>query len=114
MSVTLFVTILTVGAAVSSLLTESIKKCYQNAKKDYSANMVALVNSIIIGCGGCAVAYMLLGIHWTVNNIVCIFLMAICVWVGSMIGYDKIIQLISQVKMEKTEVSEEESTMGGD
>lgn len=97
MTVTLFITILTLGAGVTSLLTEAIKKAYENAHKDYSANLIALVDAIVVGMGGTAVNYMLLGIPWTVNNIICMVLMAVCVWIGSMVGYDKLVQLISQV-----------------
>lgn len=101
MTVTLFVTILTVGALVSGLLTEAIKKAYANAKKDYSANVIALINAVVVGGGGTAVTYMLVGIPWTVNNIICLVLMILCVWIGSMIGYDKIIQLIKQIAESK-------------
>ena len=109
MTVTLFITILTLGAGVTSLLTEAIKKAYENAHKDYSANLIALVDAIVVGMGGTAVTYMLLGIPWTVNNIICMVLMAVCVWIGSMIGYDKIIQLIQQLaNIPKAEDKEEE------
>lgn len=97
MTVTLFITILTLGAGVTSLMTEAIKKAYENAKKDYSANLIALVDAVVVGMGGTAIAYMLLNIPWTVNNIICMVLMGVCVWIGSMIGYDKIVQLISQL-----------------
>ncbi len=97
MTVTLFITILTLGAGVTSLLTEAIKKAYENAHKEYSANLIALVDAIVVGMGGTAVNYMLLGIPWTVNNIICMVLMAVCVWIGSMVGYDKLVQLIGQV-----------------
>lgn len=101
MTVTLFVTILTVGALVSGLLTEAIKKAYANAKKDYSANVIALINAAVIGGGGTVVTYMLLGVSWEVNNIICMALMVVCVWIGSMVGYDKIIQLIKQIAESK-------------
>lgn len=97
MTITLFITILTVAAAIVGLLTEAIKKAYQNSHTAYSANMVALINAIVVGCGGTAVTYMLLGIEWTVNNIICLILMGVAVWIGAMIGYDKIIQLLKQV-----------------
>jgi len=96
MTITLFVSILTVGAVVSGLLTEAVKKWYENMKKDYSSNMIALINAVVVGGGGTSVTYMLLGVGWTVNNIICLILMAVCVWLGSMIGYDKILQLIKQ------------------
>ncbi len=97
MTITLFITILTIGAALTSLLTEAIKKAYANADKVCSPNIIALIDAIVIGCGGTAVTYMLLGIDWTVNNIICMILMGILVWVGSMIGFDKISQLIKQI-----------------
>lgn len=97
MTVTLFITIVTLGAAVSSLLTEAIKKAYNNAEKEYSANVIALINAVVVGGIGTAVVYMLRGIPWTVNNIICLILMILVVWIGSMIGYDKIIQLLKQI-----------------
>lgn len=97
MTVTLFISIFTVGAAISGLLTEAVKKAYQNAQKEYSSNVIALINAVVVGGLGTACAYMLLEIPWTVNNIICLALMAVVVWMGSMIGYDKIVQLLKQI-----------------
>lgn len=97
MTITLFISMLTFGAGITSLLTEAVKKAYANAGKEYSANMVALINAIVVGCGGTAILYMLNSIPWTVNNIICLILMGVAVWVASMIGYDKIIQLLKQL-----------------
>ena len=41
---------------------------------------------------------MLMDIPWTVNNIICLILMTVCVWIGSMIGYDKVAQLLKQIE----------------
>ena len=98
MSITLFITMFTVGAAASALLTEAVKKFYANAGKECSANVIALVDAVVIGAGGTAVVYMLMNIPWTVNNIICLILMAGCVWIGSMIGYDKVVQLLKQIE----------------
>lgn len=97
MTITLFITMLTMGAGITALLTEALKKAYINAKKEYSANVIALIDAVIVGCGGTAVLYMLLDIPWTINNIICMVLMGVAVWMGSMIGYDKIIQLVNQI-----------------
>ena len=97
MTVTLFVSMLTLGAAVTSLLTEAIKKVYTNAGKEYSPNLIALINAIVVGMGGTAICYMLLAIPWTINNIICLFLMGVAVWIASMIGYDKVLQLLKQL-----------------
>ena len=97
MTVNLFIILITLGAAVSSLLTEAIKTAFSNADKNCSPNMVALINSIVVGGVGTILSYILLSIPFTVNNTICIPLMMLCIWVGSMVGYDKIIQLIQQI-----------------
>jgi hypothetical protein len=106
MSITLFITILTIGGMVTALLTEAIKKMYANMKKDYSANIIALVNAIVVGCGGTAVVYMLMNIPWTVNNIICMVLMTVAVWIASMLGFDKVLQTVNQIANMSKEKSE--------
>lgn len=94
MTIELFMVMLTVGAAASSLLTQAMKKAFKNL----SSNMLALVDSVFIGGLGSIFAYQIMGIDFTPTNIIYIVLMAVCVWVGSMIGYDKVIQMIAQIK----------------
>ena len=97
MTVTMFILLIAICSAVSSLLTEGIKTWFKNANKDYSANLIALINAVVVGCGGTAITYVLMGITFTLSNILCLVLMAGAVWLGSMIGYDKVIQLITQI-----------------
>lgn len=107
MDITLFISILSAAAVITSLLTEAIKKMYSNMNRSCSPNVIALVNAIVIGCGGTAVVYMLMGIEWTVNNVICMVLMAFAVWLSSMLGFDKVIQMINQ--MAKNSNKEEKS-----
>ena len=97
MTVNIFIILITLGAAVASLLTEAIKNAFSNAGKNCSPNMIALINSVIVGGLGTVLSYILIGIPFTVNNIICIPLMMLCIWIGSMVGYDKIIQLVQQI-----------------
>lgn len=97
MSVVLFVFLAAICCLVSSLLTEAIKAGFKNANKKYSANMIALINGLLVGCGGSAAAYVFLGIAFTLPNILCLILMGFVVWMGSMIGYDKVMQLVEQI-----------------
>ena len=97
MIITLFISLLTFGSALCGLVTEAIKTAYKNAGKDYSSNIIALVDALVVGGVGTAAAYMLLGIPWTVNNIICLVLMCLVIWLGAMIGFDKIIQTIGQI-----------------
>lgn len=98
MSVSLFLTLVSFLAVAVSFLTEAVKKLLDEKGAKYSSNVVVLIISVIVGIGGTAVAYMYLNIPFTPPNIICMVLMAVAVWVGAMIGYDKIIQLIEQVK----------------
>ena len=93
MTVTLFLSFLTLGSAVSSLMTEALKKSLT-----ISTNVIALINAIVVGAGGTSAAYVLLDVSFSSQNVICIILMTICIWIGSMIGYDKVIQTISQIR----------------
>ena len=97
MTVTLFISLFTIGSMACGLITEAVKKCYENAGRDYSANIIALVDALVVGGVGTAVAYMLMGIDWTVNNIICLVLMIVCIWLGAMLGFDKIKQTLEQI-----------------
>lgn len=94
MTIELFMFLFTVGSTVSSLITQAAKK----QLKYLSCNMIALWSSMIVGIGGTICAYILLDIPYTAKNDVCIGLMTVCIWVGSMVGYDKVVQTISQIK----------------
>ena len=98
MTVTLFITLLVILSVAVSLFTEAVKKFLADTDVKYSSNVVVLILSIIVGAGGTAVAYMYLDIAYTVPNVMCAVLMAVAVWVGAMVGYDKVLQMIEQVK----------------
>jgi len=90
MTITMFISILAAGSIVSSLLTEAIKQAYRNADKAYSANIIALINSIVVGGGGTAAVYMLLNIPWSIDNIICLTGSVLAVWIICQVGYDKV------------------------
>lgn len=94
MTIDLFIYLFTIGSAVSSLLTQAIKKALPNV----SSNILALVDSAAVGIVGTVFAYILLNIAFSVQNIISIVLMAVCIWIGSMLGYDKVTQTIKQLK----------------
>lgn len=94
MTIELFLFLFTIGSLISSLLTEAIK----STCKTISSNVIALIDAIVVGlCGTCS-AYLIMEISWTPTNVICIALMAFCIWIGSMVGYDKVMQTISQLK----------------
>ena len=97
MTANLFIILFVAFAAISICLTEAIKKFYENCGKTPSANIIALIDAIIIGGAGTSSAYLFLGIPFITTNIIAIIGMVVCVWMGSMIGYDKIKQLLLQI-----------------
>lgn len=107
MNITLFITMLTIGSGICSLITEAVKKAFYNVGKDASPNIIALVDAVVVGGFGTAIVYMLMGIQWTVNNIICLVLMIVAVWIGAMVGFDKVKQTIEQL-IKKNEASEKE------
>lgn len=97
MTADLFATIFITGSILSSLFTQAVKKVYENIGKEYKPNILALIDAIVVGCGGTAILYQLYAIPWTFNNIICLILMGIATWIGSMVGYDKVIQTLQQL-----------------
>ena len=99
MSVSLFVSIFVGGGLITMLLTQSIKQFYYNKNSQASPNLIALINALVVGGGGTAFVYMLMHIAWTVNNILCLLAMILFVWMGSMLGYSKILETFQQFRI---------------
>lgn len=99
MNVSLFVSIFVGGGLITMLLTQSIKQFYYNRNSEASPNIIALVNALVVGGGGTAFMYMLMNIEWTVNNILCLIAMIFFVWMGSMLGYSKILETFQQFRV---------------
>ena len=98
MTLTIFMALLVTLAVVVSLITEAVKKALDESGVKYSSNVVVLIVALIAGVGGTALTYLFLAIPFTLPNIICMVLMAIAVWVGAMVGYDKVLQMIEQFR----------------
>ena len=94
MTPTLFVLLFTILTIVSGLITQALKKAFSNT---LATNILALVDAGFTGIGGSVTAYVLMGIPFTSTNILCIGLLTIAVWLGSMIGFDKVKQSVDQI-----------------
>ena len=101
MTIQLFITLLIALCAVSGLLTEAIKKWFENKQKNPSANFIAVIDGLVVGGGGMVAAYIWLGIAFTPASITAIVAMALGIALGSMVGYDKVIQLLEQIKFKE-------------
>lgn len=94
MTVELFMFLFGFGSIVSALLTQAVKKAF----KELSSNIIALIDAVVVGVFGTGAVYILMGIEWSFTNIVCLALMSFSIWLGSMVGYDKVMQTIGQLK----------------
>lgn len=98
MTIDLFITMFTIGSLACTVLTEAIKQMFANAGKEVSPNLLALIDAVVVGVLGTTTAYILMGVEWNTNNIICLVLMAVCIWLGSMLSFDKIKQLLEQIR----------------
>lgn len=97
MTVEVMLVLLTILSVVTSLVTEGIKKILNKKEKEYATNVVVWIVAAILGGGVTAVFYLTCGIPWTAVNVIYILVMIVASGLGAMIGYDKVIQTVTQV-----------------
>lgn len=94
----LFLPGLLLVSILTGLTTEAIKNIFIEKNKTYYANtlagIVALVLSVALGAG----FIFLKDLGFTGANIVCVIALAFMSWLCAMVGYDKVIQALSQFK----------------
>jgi hypothetical protein len=98
MTFNLFIILLAVFSAFTSLLSQAVKLFLESTNIKYASNIIVLCASIFVGGLGTVCAYIFMGIPWSAVNIVCIFLMILANWLVAMLGYDKVMQAITQLK----------------
>ena len=98
MTVEIFMMLFTLLSTVTSLFTEALKKALDAGGKTYSSNMLVLVSAIFAGGGGTTVYYAITGAELTVAHVACVVGMIAANWIGATVGYDKVVQLIKQLK----------------
>lgn len=85
-------------STLTGLATEAIKNVLTEHNKRYHANtlagIVALVLSVAIGSGYIVVSE----IAFTTQTAVSLIALVFMSWLCAMVGYDKVIQTISQIK----------------
>ena len=89
---------LLVTSALTGLVTEAVKTILTEHDVKYRANtlagIIALVLSAAIGVG----YTILTGIAFTPQIIICVIALIFMSWLCAMVGYDKVVQAISQFK----------------
>ena len=93
MTLTLFITLVTMLSLVSSLITQAIKKSFNVTKP----TLVVAIIAAVTGWGGGAMAYSLMGVPYNSSNIICLVLLAPTIWLMATLGYDKVMEVIKQI-----------------
>lgn len=83
-------------SVLTGLATEAVKKILSEHNRTYRANtlagVIATLISIAVGCG----YVLIMEIGFTTNVIVYLVALVFLSWICAMVGYDKVIQAISQ------------------
>ena len=87
-----------ITSTMTGLATEAIKKILAEYSKNYYANTLAGIVSVILSVA-IGVGYMMIsGISFTSQSIVYLVALVFISWLCAMVGYDKVVQTISQFK----------------
>lgn len=87
--------ILLISATMTGLVTEAVKKMCPGVK---SENLLAGVCSVVVSCAVCAGYIILNHVPMTVEVGVYIVCVVVLSWLCAMLGYDKVMQTIAQIK----------------
>ncbi len=98
MKMEVFLILLLIVSVLSSLVVEGIKKLLDERGKKYYSNalagIAAVVLSVFVG-----ISYMIIiGVSLNLQMAVYLLALVFLSWLSSMVGYDKVIQAISQFK----------------
>lgn len=87
-------------STATGLVTEAVKKILVEYNKPYHANTLAGVISIVLSAAIGTGYVIVTNSIFTTQVVVCLIAMVFISWLCAMVGYDKVIQSISQFKME--------------
>ena len=93
-----FLLLLMIVSVLTGLVTEGIKKLLDEAKKPYRSNLLAGVVAVIL-----SIAVDLTETLMNEKMAVILIALVLLSWLCAMVGYDKVIQAISQFKVHTSE-----------
>lgn len=98
MSFEIFLLLLMIVSILTGLVTEGIKKLLDEVKKPYRANLLAGIVAVVLSIGVDS-GYIILT-ETAMNEKMAVILIALVLlsWLSAMVGYDKVIQAIGQIK----------------
>lgn len=95
-------------SAVTGLVVEALKVCLDEKDVNYSPNLLAGGTAIILGLAEGVVYSYIEKISWSAELVIFIAVLVLLSWLCAMLGYDKVIQTISQLKVTGDNEDEDE------
>lgn len=97
----IFLAGLLIISTLTGLTTEAIKKILTDLKANFHSNILSGVIAIVLAAS-VGIAYIIVsGIGFTTPTIIYLVALAFISWLCAMVGYDKVIQVIKQLKNEQ-------------
>lgn len=96
-------TALLIVSVVTNLTVEGIKKLLDGTTVKYSSNVLTAVSSVIISCAVCVIYLIMNDIVFSLKVGVEIVILMYLGFLTSTVGYDKVVQMIEQIRRIKEE-----------
>lgn len=98
MTIQVFLVMLLACSIFTSLIVEGLKNMLRNQGKSLaSSNITVAVVAVILALAVSICYALFFGLPFTTQYIICIVALCLLSWLCSMVGYDKVIQAISQL-----------------
>lgn len=97
MTVSIFGILLIALGGFTNILVEFVKGLLNKNGGKFDPQIVAIICGLLIGIIGTTIYYSVFGIPFTAINIVWMLLEALCVVIGSQVGYDKLWSVIKAI-----------------
>ena len=98
MSMEIFLMGLLIVSTLTGLVTEAVKSLLAEYGVNYYANTLVGIISIIVAAAVATAYVVVTGTLITASVVVCVVALVLLSWLCAMVGYDKVIQAISQFK----------------
>lgn len=107
MPISFLTTALLIVSVVTNLTVEGIKKLLNETKVKYSSNVLAAIFSVVISCAVCVIYLIMTETAFDLKIGVEIAILMYLGFLVSTVGYDKVVQMIQQIKVVKEETHNE-------
>ena len=107
MPISFLTTALLIVSVITNLTVEGIKKLLDRTKVKYSSNVLAAILSVLIACAVSVIYLIMTDTVFTMKIGVEIVVLMYLGFLISMVGYDKVIQMLKQIQSVKEETKNE-------